>query len=65
MKVTVKAIVIALIRRSQLKREKEDTKRRKNTMESEKNLILVTAVIAIKKGEEVRSTIKVKERRKK
>lgn len=65
MKVIVKAIVTAFIRRSQLKRKKEDMKRRKSTIKSEKNPILVTAVIAIKKGEEVRSTIKIKERRKK
>ena len=62
MKVTVKAIVKALIRRSQLKREKEDTKRRKSTMENEKIPILVTAVIAIHKREEEVRKVKVKER---
>lgn len=62
MKVIVKAIVVALKRRSRLKRIKNDKKRRKSTMESEKIPILVAAVIAIHKREEEVRKLKVKER---
>ena len=61
MKVIVKAIMIALIRSSRLKRIKNDTNRRKSTIESEKISILVTVVIAIHKREGEVRKLKVKE----